>query len=147
MDVDYWKHKTLEQMNQQEWEALCDGCALCCLQKLQDDETDEVFYTCIACEQLDLLSGKCKNYQQRLKLVNDCVKITLDNVEEFRWLPHSCAYRTLAEGRPLQPWHPLVSGSDESVHEAGISVRGKVIPQHQVPPEEWEDYIINWVQM
>ena len=147
MEAQFWQNKSLSEMDQDEWEALCDGCAQCCLQKLQDEYSGEVFYTRLACELLDIESGLCRNYEQRLRLVSDCMKVSLADLDEFHWLPFSCAYRTLAEGRPLQPWHPLISGSQETVHRAGISVRGKAIPDQGIAEEDWEDHIVRWVKL
>ena len=144
-ETKFWETKSLQELNPQEWEALCDGCAKCCLQKLEDEDSGEVFYTDLACRLLDSHSGRCKNYPERFKQVPDCMKVSLEDLEEFHWLPYSCAYRTLAEGRKLQSWHPLLSGNPESIHEAGISVRGKVISEDSVPMEDWEEHIVHWV--
>lgn len=146
MSERFWETKTLEQMNQDEWESLCDGCALCCLQKLEDEDSGEVYYTRLACQLLDIESGLCRNYPNRFKLVSDCVKVRLEDKAHFHWMPYTCAYRALAEGRGLQDWHPLISGSRESVHKAGVSVRGRAIPDQGIPEEDWEDHIIHWVK-
>lgn len=132
-------------MTADEWEALCDGCALCCLHKLEDEDSGEVYYTRLACRQLDIGTGLCRNYPARLKLVADCVEVRLEDKEQFHWMPYSCAYRTLAEGRQLEDWHPLISGDAQSVHRAGISVRGRAIPEDGVPEQEWEEHIVHWV--
>jgi uncharacterized cysteine cluster protein YcgN (CxxCxxCC family) len=146
MSERFWEDKSLSEMTQNEWESLCDGCAQCCLQKLEDEYSGEVFYTRLACELLDINSGHCTNYANRFKIINDCVKIRLEDIAEFHWLPNSCAYRRLADGRGLAHWHPLLSGDPESVHKAGISVRGKAIPDQNIPEEDWEEHIIHWVQ-
>lgn len=143
----FWETKTLAEMSEQEWEALCDGCAQCCLQKLEDEDSGEVFYTRLACRLLDQETGVCKNYPKRFELVSDCMKVRLEDIDEFHWLPYSCAYRTLAEGRKLQRWHPLISGSHETVHSAGVSIRGRVISEDSVPEEDWEEHIIHWVEL
>lgn len=145
MSERFWETKTLEQMTTEEWEALCDGCALCCLHKLEDEDTGDLYYTRLACRLLDADSGRCGNYGKRFKLVSDCVKVSWQDRDQFHWMPYTCAYRTLAEGRKLEPWHPLNSGDPESVHRAGVSVRGRVISEVGVAEEDWEEHIIHWV--
>ena len=143
----FWQQKTFAEMDQSEWESLCDGCARCCMIKLQDDETEEVFYTSIVCDLLDQDICQCTRYPERHALVENCVQLSAEKVAEFGWLPTTCGYRTLAEGRDLQWWHPLVSGGPDTVHEAGISVRGKVIAESQVHEDDQQDMIIHWVEM
>ncbi|MDP2562201.1 YcgN family cysteine cluster protein [Psychrobium sp. 1_MG-2023] len=138
----YWQHKTLEQMTELEWERLCDGCGKCCLNKVIDDETDELFFTNVACSQLNTKSGQCKNYANRFKLVPDCFKVTLANRDSFGWLPASCAYRLLDEGKELPSWHPLIVGSAKEMHRLGQSVRGKVIDEKQAG--DLEDHVVYW---
>ncbi|MCY4551972.1 MAG: YcgN family cysteine cluster protein [Defluviicoccus sp.] len=138
----YWRTKTLEEMTREEWEALCDGCARCCLLKLEDADTGEIAYTDIACRLLDSGSCRCTRYRQRLRLVPDCVDLTPERVRKLGWLPSTCAYRLLAEGRELAWWHPLVSGDPETVHRAGISVRGRVVPERR--GDDPEDRIVTW---
>ena len=122
----FWQTKTLEQMTRKEWEGLCDGCGQCCMHKLIDDDTEEIYQTSVGCTLLDPESCQCSDYPNRKKSVPDCVFLTPKIVDEVSWLPVTCAYRLIAEGAGLYWWHPLVSGSAETVHEAGISVRGKV---------------------
>lgn len=138
----FWELKTLAEMTHNEWESLCDGCAKCCLHKLQDDETDEVFYTSVACKKLNTDSCRCTVYKERLKHVPDCVDLARENLEELGWLPSSCAYRLVWERKPLPHWHPLVSGDNSKVHESGMSLRGRAVSEQDVELEELELYII-----
>ena len=126
-----------------EWEALCDGCGKCCLNKLEDDETGEVFFTRVACRLLDGESCRCGQYAQRKSFVPECVVLTPATLKKNAyWMPSTCAYRLRAEGQPLFDWHPLISGDPDSVHKAGMSVKGWTIPEFEVPEEDWEDHII-----
>lgn len=139
----FWRRFRLDELTREEWEALCDGCAKCCLVKLEDEATGEVAYTNIACRLLELGSCRCGNYPLRKQLVKGCVVMTRDNVEEILdWMPRTCAYRLVHEGRPLEPWHPLVSGDPESVHAAGVSLRGRMVAEYEVPEEDWQDFVI-----
>lgn len=139
----FWERVPLDRLTPREWEALCDGCGKCCLNKLEDPETGEVAFTRIACRLLDDETCRCAHYEVRKRLVPDCVHLTPANIAEIAyWMPQTCAYRLLWEGKPLAPWHPLISGSPESVHEAGVSVRGLTVPEFDVPEEDWEDHII-----
>jgi len=138
----FWETTALKDMSREQWESLCDGCALCCLHKLEDEDTAEVYYTDVHCRYMDTSDCSCTVYTERNKKVPHCVWLTPEQASEFKWLPDTCAYRLLAEGRPLESWHPLVSGDPESVHAAGISIRGKGVPDNQVAEEDWEDHII-----
>jgi len=139
----YWERVPLKKMNAREWEALCDGCGRCCLNKLEDEETGEVALTRVACRLLDSETCRCGNYPIRKQLVPECVVLDLETLPRIAyWLPATCAYKLLHEGRPLYDWHPLISGTAESVHAAGISVQGWTVPEFEVTEEEWEDHII-----
>ena len=138
----FWRHKTLTEMTPEEWESLCDGCGLCCLHKLEDADTGHISYTNVACRLLDTTSCRCKNYKIRKKLVPDCVVLTPEQVSEFHWLPTTCAYRMVSEGKDLFSWHPLISGSPTTVHEAGISVQGRAVSERDAG--DLEDHVVNW---
>lgn len=139
----FWETKPMSKFNQQEWEALCDGCGKCCLNKLEDDETGDVDLTRIACRLLDDQSCLCSQYPIRHQFVPECIVLTPKTLKEnLYWLPQTCGYRLVSEGRPLFDWHPLVSGNPNSVHEAGVSVKGITIPEFEVDEDDWEDYII-----
>ena len=137
----FWKNKTLMQMSSSEWEALCDGWGKCCLVKLIDDLTDDLHYTTVACKLLDCESCQCGDYENRKSLVEDCVILAPRLIEELHWMPSTCAYRQIYEGKDLYWWHPLISGSPNTVHEAGISVRGRVISEREVKDSELPKYI------
>jgi uncharacterized cysteine cluster protein YcgN (CxxCxxCC family) len=141
----FWKTKTLEEMSGAEWESLCDGCARCCLEKLEDEDTGQIYYTHVSCKLLDAGLCACKDYPNRSDQVPDCVRLTPENVRTLNWLPPSCGYKLVAEGRDLYWWHPLISGSPATVHEAGVSVRGRVQgTEATVPDEELQDHIVTW---
>lgn len=140
----FWRTKTLAQMSTAEWESLCDGCGRCCLSKLEDWDTGEIFFTDVACALFDPRSCRCRDYRNRHDRVADCVPLTPENVGELSWLPPTCAYRLLAEGEDLYWWHPLVSGDARTVHDAGISVRGRTISEEEVPESELENHIVAW---
>jgi len=130
MNDQYWKRKSLADMTVAEWEGLWDGCALCCMHKIEDEDTDEVFYTDLACRLLDLESCRCSDYANRARKVADCLVLSVDRPEEFNWLPASCAYRRLANGQELPEWHPLLTGRAESVHEAGVSMLDRAVSEN-----------------
>ncbi|NAW35496.1 YcgN family cysteine cluster protein [Halomonas alimentaria] len=138
----FWEQYPLEELTAEEWEALCDGCGQCCLLKFQDDETGELAVLNLACELLDIHSCRCSDYPNRLARVPECTQLTPERVDEFRWLPRSCAYRRVAEGRKLAAWHPLLSGDPERVHRKGVSVRSFAVSSRGVPEEHYEDHII-----
>jgi len=138
----FWKRKRLQEMDPQEWESLCDGCGRCCLHKLRDESSDELSFTNIACRLLDLKTCRCRHYAARQTYVPDCITLTPEGLADIDWLPPSCAYRRLAEGRDLAWWHPLVSGDAQTVHEAGISVAGRAIDERRAGA--WEKHIVDW---
>jgi len=132
----FWERKTLSDMTKKEWESLCDGCALCCQVRLEDPDTGEIALTNVACRCLDLCSLTCKNYETRHKIVPDCISLTPENVGTLTWLPETCAYRLIHYGNPLPSWHPLLSGNPESIHTAGISMKGDLVSEDEI--EDWE---------
>ena len=144
MPVEWW-HKPLEELDREQWEALCDGCAKCCLHKLEDQDSGEVFYTKVRCRYLDEQSCRCSDYQRRSVLVPHCIALDSDNAD-LSWLPSTCAYRLRSQGQDLPSWHPLVSGERESVHEAGISIRGRSISDEYVHPDGYDEHIISWIE-
>jgi len=132
-------------MSSEEWESLCDGCGRCCLVKLEDEDSGDVYFTNVSCRLLDADDCRCSHYDERLEHVPDCIRLTPQNVATISWLPETCAYRLVMESQPLPDWHPLVSGSTETVHSAGISVRQRVICESRVNVDELEEHIVHWV--
>ncbi len=139
----FWRSKSLQEMTPNEWESLCDGCALCCLHKLEDEDTQEVFYTTVVCHLLDFDTCRCTRYEDRCTLVPDCVKLTPKDVDAFHWLPPTCSYRLIHEGKDLPEWHPLLSGDQQTVIEAEASVLSWYeIKDDQIDVDDYIDYII-----
>ena len=145
MDEPFWKIKGLDAMSPAEWESLCDGCGKCCLAKLEDEDTAEIYWTTVGCRLFDPGTCRCRDYDNRLATVSDCVQLTPEKVATLAWLPATCAYRLVREKRELYWWHHLVSGSRETVHEAGISVRGRVTA-NETELAEPEDYFEHMVE-
>ena len=143
-DKPFWETKALEEMTREEWESLCDGCAKCCLHKIEDVDSGKVFTTDVACRLLDINACRCKDYEHRSELVKDCLPLMPEIVNEIVWLPKSCAYRRLAEGRGLPWWHPLVSGDQNIVYQTGNAICGKVIPEEMVNMADIEKRIVDW---
>jgi uncharacterized protein len=143
--IPFWQSKSLDEMTNSEWESLCDGCGRCCLNKLEEVGTDRTFYTDVGCRLLHNKTCRCRDYPNRQEKVDDCVRLTPQSLKTITWLPPSCAYVLLAEGKDLYWWHPLVSGDPQSVHAAGVSVRGRVrASETRVSDDELEDYIVSW---
>ena len=141
----FWKTKSLEGMTVAEWERLCDGCARCCLVKLEDEDTSEIHFTDIGCTLLDAKTCRCRDYRRRSRRVPDCVRLTPAVVRTLSWLPVTCAYRLVSESKDLPEWHPLVSGSPSTVHQAGVSVLGRVFAsEDDLAQESWPDRIVTW---
>lgn len=138
----FWREKELGDMSDAEWESLCDGCARCCLNKLEDVDNGDIAYTNVACRLLDAASCRCTNYAERQRYVPDCVILTPKSVSEIKWLPSTCAYKILAEGGDLPAWHPLVSGDARSVVTAGISVAGKIVSEREA--KDLEGHVVEW---
>ena len=138
----FWKRKSLADMTAEEWESLCDGCGLCCLIKLEDDDTGERFHTRIVCRLLDLGKCRCTDYRERHTRVPDCLTLTAETIGQIDWLPQSCAYRLINEKKDLYWWHPLISGDPNTVHDAGVSVRDWAISETRVRPDSFQRYII-----
>ena len=139
----FWERVSLERMNRAEWEALCDGCGKCCLNKLEDEETGEVALTRVACRLLDDETCRCSQYPIRHQFVPECIVLTPKTLKDnMYWLPQTCAYRLVHEGKPLFDWHHLISGDPASVHGAGVSMRGRTVAEFEVSEDDWEDHII-----
>ena len=144
--AEWWNTKSLAELSPTQWESLCDGCAKCCLHKLEDEDSAEVFYTKVRCRHLDEDLCRCTDYANRSVLVPNCIALDRNNVHALDWLPSSCAYRLRAHNQPLPDWHPLVSGDNISVHEAGISIRGRAISDEYVHPDGYDEHIVTWVE-
>lgn len=138
----FWRGRKLEEFSAEEWESLCDGCGQCCLLKLEEEDTGELFHTKLACSMLDIGTCRCRDYANRQDVVPDCTQITSQSIPALRWLPSTCAYRLVSEGKDLRWWHPLVSGDSATVHEAGVSVRDWARSETGVPESRITRFII-----
>ncbi len=138
----FWKDKTLAEMNREEWESLCDGCGKCCLHKLEDEDTGEIHHTDVACRFLDHDSLQCGKYMTRQRYVGNCVVMSVELLDQLPWMPSTCAYRLLFEGKDLYDWHPLVSGDPKTVHTSGTSVKGKIVDEREAG--DFEDHLVEW---
>jgi uncharacterized cysteine cluster protein YcgN (CxxCxxCC family) len=143
---EFWKNKSLCEMNEDEWELICDHCGRCCLIKLQDVDTNKVFYTNVACQLLNPITCLCTAYNKRKKIIKSCLDLSPEVVPDLDWLPDTCAYKRLAHGKDLDWWHPLISGNMNSVVKAGISISGKVISEKDIDLAKLEDYVIDWIE-
>jgi uncharacterized protein len=139
----FWKSQALAALTPGQWESLCDGCAKCCLRKIEDADTGVVYFTNLACRLLDLATCRCSRYAERTRWVPECVPVTLELLANPYWLPSSCAYRRLAEGRKLPHWHPLVCGDPQAVHRSGHSVYGKAVSEAE--DDDWQRHLTDWV--
>ncbi|BBB23167.1 conserved hypothetical protein [Abyssogena phaseoliformis symbiont OG214] len=144
--LNFWENTALEDMIHVQWESLCDNCGRCCLHKLEDEDTGDIYFTDVVCHYIDEQSCQCPHYEARQQLVPDCLTIDSNWGDKFNWLPSTCAYRLLHEKKPLFDWHPLISGDVETVHLAGISVRGRTFSDDEVNEKEIDLHIINWVK-
>jgi uncharacterized cysteine cluster protein YcgN (CxxCxxCC family) len=144
----FWQEKALHELSREEWESLCDGCGLCCLQKLQDDETEEIFYTSISCRFLNIESCRCSVYEKRFEYLPECLNLTVETFQTaLPWLPPSCAYKRVFEGKPLADWHPLISGNRQAIHQKKRSVKHFAISEAEVAEDDWQDNLIDLLEL
>ncbi|HFB54823.1 MAG TPA: YcgN family cysteine cluster protein [Hellea balneolensis] len=144
MSSEFWKHKSMSEMTEQEWESLCDGCGKCCCLRMEDEDTGAIYVTDISCKLFDRHACQCGDYQNRVKQVPDCVQLTPENSGKLKWMPHTCAYRLVANGKDLFDWHHLISGSRDTVHEVGMSVRDETLDERDIPESEHVQHIVVW---
>ena len=140
-DTPFWESTPLPRMTRKQWESLCDGCGLCCMEKLEDAETGAIFVTSVACQYLDLSSSRCRIYETRTFINEVCIELTPEAVEKYRWLPETCAYRCVLEGRPLPAWHPLLCGSAKMMKKAGIMASDRAISGDSIHPDDLHRFI------
>jgi uncharacterized cysteine cluster protein YcgN (CxxCxxCC family) len=141
----FWETKKLEEMTTEEWESLCDGCGKCCLIKLEDEDTAEIYFTSVVCDLIDLDTCRCTRYAERCSLVPECIDLKQHDFKEYSWLPSTCAYRILADGGELEWWHPLVSGNPETVKDAGVSIESYAMKESDIGDDDLTAYIIEWL--
>ena len=140
----FWETKNLIDMNEIEWESLCDKCGKCCVIKLEDFDTQEVHYTNVSCKLLCEKTASCKDYKNRKSIVSDCIILSPDNLNDLKWMPETCAYKLLNEGKNLPYWHPLLSGNDKEIVNSGNSVKNRVTNENEIKIKNLPDYIFNW---
>ena len=140
----FWETKNLIDMNENEWESLCDKCGKCCVIKLEDFDTQQVHYTNVSCKLLCEKSASCKDYENRKSIVPDCIILSPDNLKDLKWMPETCAYKLLNEGKNLPYWHPLLSGNDKDIVNSGNSVKNRVTNENKIKIKDLPDYIFNW---
>lgn len=145
MSSNFWEEKSLSEMTKEEWESLCDGCGRCCLNKLEDEDSGEIYFTNVACKLLDTEQCCCSDYENRMNSMPECMILSFDNHTALDVMPSTCAYRLLQQGKPLPEWHPLITGNKESVIDAGMSVTGKVISEEHIHYEQLPEHLINWI--
>ena len=139
----FWETTHITRMTQDEWEALCDGCGKCCMNKLEDEDTGDVVLTCVACRLFDDTTCRCAQYDIRHQFVPECISLSPGNMDRnLYWMPETCAYKLLWQGKPLFDWHPLISGDAQTVHDAGVSMQNATHPEFEIPEDEWENYVI-----
>ena len=139
----FWEKKPLNKMSNAEWEALCDGCGKCCMNKIEDEDTGRVYLTRVACRLFDDTTCRCAQYDIRHQFVPECIVLRPYNIDQHAyWMPRTCAYRLLWQGKSLPAWHPLLSGDPETVHDAGVSMRHRTVPEFEVGEDDWEDHLI-----
>ena len=144
MENKFWETKNLIDMNKNEWESLCDKCGKCCVIKLEDFDTQEVHFTNVSCKLLCEKSASCKDYKNRKSIVSDCIILSPDNLKDLKWMPETCAYKLLNEGKKLPYWHPLLSGNDKDIVNSGNSVKNRVTNENKIKIKDLPDYIFNW---
>lgn len=145
MSDNFWETKQLSEMTTDEWESLCDGCGRCCLNKLEDEDSDEIYFTNVSCKLLDLEKCCCTDYENRKVSMPDCMILSVNNQAALEVMPSTCAYRLLDAGKPLPDWHPLITGRQESVAEAGMSIVGKAVSEEYIHYTQFPEHLINWV--